>query len=213
MIDKYKNDKKYRNKVNLLGYGVFVVIVVIYSIISNNEIIANMYNYNQTGTANNGSLEEVGDKIVLPDKYNYKYVIKINDKVYNYSGTYDNDELTIVKSYDDEIVEYLYKNNDYYIKSGDGYLLTNISSVYDNVDYNYLDINNISTYMSKAVYDGNNYRVYVKDILLNSDSSDYFSINYYNSSDIKIEIDYTNFVKQLDSNINKYIVLMNYTRI
>lgn len=205
-------DKKYRAKINLIGYGIFVVIVIIYAVLGNRDNIQSMMNeykdinplQEDTNVSDNNSLN-----IILFDKYAYDIVVKINDIDYNYSGEYKNNVLTINK---DNVEEYIYKDNNYYIKDSNELIEKN--KIYDVVVDEFIDINIINEYLRKATYDGNNYCVYLKDIILGNNGNKYIVINYSNNlNEIKIEIDYTNLFSYFNKDIEKYMVLMKYNKI
>ena len=87
-------------------------------------------------------------------------------------------------------------DNDIYVK-------TTKDEVYDIVNYNYLNLETINEYLSKATANNNQYLVYLKDIILGNDSEDYFVILI---NDKTIDIDYTPLMKQFNSKINNYKV-------
>ena len=39
MIERFQNDKKFRNKISLIGYAVFIIAVISYSIANNSDSI------------------------------------------------------------------------------------------------------------------------------------------------------------------------------
>ena len=198
---KWKNDNKYRTKIKLIAYVIFVVVVSIYAISLNknsNEKINNTTNIKNDVIKNNNS-----NTINILEKYSYKININIDNNIYSYNGRIDQNEEYITKETNNEITNYRYFNNEYYVLIDNNYELTTKEEVYDIVNYNYINLNNINKYLSKAEKEGNRYRVYVKDIILDSLSDDYFVITINNNS---INIDYTNLYKQYNSQIEKYIV-------
>lgn len=195
---KWKNDKRYRTKVKLITYTIFVLIVSVYAI-----------SINPSQTNNNTSVSDYDNHItesnafILPETYGYNIDININNKYYNYYGNKTSKEKTIIKQIDNEITNYRYLDNEYYILIDNNYLKTTKDEVYDIVNYNYINIDNINTYLNKAKKNENEYIIYLKDIILGYDSTDYFTITINNNS---MTIDYTNLMKQFDKNTFKYLV-------
>ena len=92
----------------------------------------------------------------------------------------------------------VYKNNN------DKYILTNINKVYDIIDYEYLDIDNINNYLNNATLENDIYKVYLKDIILNNTSNKYITIKLLDNS---VEIDYTYLLNILNnSNYDTFIL-------
>jgi len=202
-IKKWKSDKKFKTLVQLTTYTFFVILVAIFAVSNTNSIPLNEVDDNeiqQTEKDNN-----TDDNIVaIPNQYNYNIKININEKEYKYSGTKTKDEEKIIKETDEEITNYIYKNNSYYKEDEENnYLLTSRDEVYDIVNYNYLSLETINEYLTKAKKLENQYLVYLKDIILDNNSNDYIVINI---SDNKINIDYTVLMKNFDESIEKYFV-------
>ena len=110
--------------------------------------------------------------------------------------------MTITKEVNHTIKNYLYKNNEYYLEDNDLYIKTTRDEVYDIVNYNYLNLANINTYLEKAEKHNNQFLIYLKDIILDNNSDNYFVIIINNNH---INIDYTPLMKEF-SNIQKYLV-------
>lgn len=200
-FEKWQSDKRYRAKVKLLLYGIFIIIVTIYAITLNNTTIntniVNEIDDNET------ELTTTTGIINIPDKYNYRITITIDDKQIEYSGINLPDKTTITKVIDDTSTNYIYQNNEYYILDNDIYIKTTKKEVYDIVNYNYINLDNINNYIEKSKKENNQYVVYLKDIILGNNSDDYFIILVNNN---EVSVDYTPLVKEFNNNIDKYKV-------
>lgn len=202
-ITKWKSDNRFRTKIKLLLYTLFIIFVGIFAVSSRNNLPTNEY------SDNDDSIESIKDDkitIQIPDDYQYSINITINESSYQYTGTKSKEQTTITKIVDNLETNYIYNDN-YYRQDEEGnYLLTTKEEVYDIVDYSYLDLNTINQYLSKSTKsttDNNQYFVYLKDIILGNDSEDYITITKEQN---KIEIDYTELFKYFDKKIYKYLI-------
>ena len=192
-LEKWKNDKKYRTKIKLLAYIAFLVIVSIYALSINNSRLESNSGYESK--EHNESKNNEEDIIKIPTEYSYNINITIDEEVYSYHGQKGLNEETITKEAPEGITNYVLIDN--------AYQITTKEEVYDIVNYNYLNLTNINKYLSKATKNNNQYFVYLKDVILGSESKDYFIITV---NDNHIIIDYTKLFKEFNSNINKYLV-------
>ena len=198
-IEKWKEDKKFRAKIKLLLYGIFLVIVIIYVTSLKTEPIP----VDEVDDLNS-EIKEENKVITIPEKYNYLIKIEIDDKNYTYSGEKNLEQENIVKTSGDISNNYIFKNNEYYVKDGELYIKTTKEEVYDVVNYNYINLETINNYLSKAENNNSNqYLVYLKDIILGQDTNEYFTISV---DENKISIDYTPLMKQFNPDIKKYKV-------
>lgn len=195
------NDKRERAKIELILYTIFFIGVIIFVRVGNN--ISN----NNINTSDNLFISQINDN------YSYDIKININDNNYEYIGKVLGYNSTIEKK-DSNTDEYFYKKNDKYYKldQDNGYVLSNKNDIYDVINYDYMDINNIKEYIKTSNNDNGIYKVKISDIILNSSSSDYITIKIDNINNT-IEIDYTNLLKINDSNITKAIVNITYSDI
>lgn len=195
------NDKRERAKIELLLYVIFFISVIIFVRVGNN--ISN----NNINTSDNLFISQINDN------YSYDIKININDNNYEYIGKVLGYNSTIEKK-DSNTDEYFYKKNDKYYKldQDNGYILSNKNDIYDVINYDYMDINNIKEYIKISNNDNGIYKVKISDIILNSSSSDYITIKLYNINNT-IEIDYTNLLRINDNNITKAIVNITYSDI
>lgn len=202
-------DKKYQAKIKLSGYSIFVVIAIIMILVggaSNNKntVIDNGLEDNKTVKDNTDTKD---NKLFT---ISYPYIIELNYNIDNtknnitYKYSSNNNELLITKTNNDTVTNYKYISNKYYIENNDNYILTNINKVYDIIDYEYLDIDNINNYLNNAVLENNIYKVYLKDIILNNTSDKYITIKLLDNS---VEIDYTYLLNTLNnSNYDTFIL-------
>lgn len=202
-------DKRYQAKIKLSGYSIFVVIAIIMILVegatnNKNTIIDNGLEDNKTIKDNTDTKDNKMFTI------NYPYIIELNYNIdntknnitYNYSN--NNNELLITKTNNDIVTNYKYISNKYYVENNDKYILTNINKVYDIIDYEYLNIDNINNYLNNATLENDIYKVYLKDIILNNTSDKYITIKLLDNS---VEIDYTYLLNILNnSNYDTFIL-------
>ncbi len=195
------NDKRERAKIELILYAIFFIGVIIFVRVGNN--ISN----NNINTSDNLFISQINDN------YSYDTKVNINDNNYEYIGKVLGYNSTIEKK-DSNTDEYFYKKNDKYYKldQDNGYILSNKNDIYDIINYDYMDINNIKEYIKTSNNDNGIYKVKISDIILNSSSSDYITIKLDNINNT-IEIDYTNLLRINDNNITKAIVTITYSNI
>lgn len=202
-------DKRYQAKIKLSGYSIFVVIAIIMILVegatnNKNTIIDNGLEDNKTIKDNTDTKD---NKLFT---INYPYIIELNYNIdntknnitYNYSN--NNNELLVTKTNNDIVTNYKYISNKYYVENNDKYILTNINKVYDIIDYEYLNIDNINNYLNNATLENDIYKVYLKDIILNNTSDKYITIKLLDNS---VEIDYTYLLNILNnSNYDTFIL-------
>lgn len=195
------NDKREKAKIELILYTIFFIGVIIFVRVGNN--ISN----NNINTSDNLFISQINDN------YSYDIKININDNNYEYIGKVLGYNSTIEKK-DSNTDEYFYKKNDKYYKldQDNGYVLSNKNDIYDVINYDYMDINNIKEYIKTSNNDNGIYKVKISDIILNSNSLDYITIKLDNINNT-IEIDYTNLLRINDNNITKAIVTITYSDI
>lgn len=201
-LEKWKSDKRYRAKIKLLAYTIFIIIIFIYAL----TLDISPRNYEDISDINNNSIKETADIIKIPEQYEYIIKIKIDDKEYKYSGIQTTEKRTIKKEIDDKVTNYIYQNNQYYLEDSiniNNYVTTTKEEVYDIVNYNYINLTTINEYLKKATKDNNQYLVYLKDIILGNESDRYFVIDI---NDKNIFVDYTVLMKEFNNNIKTYTV-------
>ncbi len=207
-IEKWQNDKKYQAKIKLLLYGVFIIGVLIFVNISNKNNISN--NIQENDNLANINENDNRQIIKLPQKYKYIINTTIDENHYQYSGIVNNNEKTIRKTINDNIINYIFKNNNYYEENNNNYIITTKEEVYDIINYNYINTDNINVYLSKGIKNGKQYLVYLKDIFLGNNTDTYFIIQVNNN---EINIDYTPLMKEFNPSLKTYKVDININEI
>ena len=199
-IDKWKKDKRFQTKIKLSIYTLFVVFVAIFATSNNNQPINNLQDTNKHENTNISNT----NKIEIPEEYNYKISVIINEKEYKFIGNKTATKETIKKEINGLTTNYIYQNDNYYVEEDpDLYVLTTKKEVYDIVDNKYIQLDTINEYLSKSEKTENEYRIYLKDIILNNNSEEYIIIKKIEN---KIIIDYTKLLNYFDENIEKYLV-------
>jgi len=211
-------DKKYQAKVKLSGYGVFVVIVILILVLGGGSYGSDVDKVEKEDNLLNEPSENKDTKIIFnkPDVNNYSYEIEIitkkndiEDKFY-YSGNVLDAYEELVKKVGNKDYNYRIKDNKYYAYNDDKYILTTEKEVYDILDYSYLNLENINNYLSISKLVDNEYRIYLRDIILDNTSEDYISINM---SDNSLNIDYTKLINFLENEeYNSYVVNIEYIK-
>ena len=225
-VDRMKNDKKYSAKVQLIGYGLLIVLLVIYlnfsntgnnisngnAIFGNNNVNTEVENIDED---NSSLLEQVSNN------YSYDVVIDVKknneeneeeEKIIRYSGkSYDNkQEINKVEA---NVNTLYYKvDNRYYSKNNEMVSFVKEDIVYDVIDGEYIEIADILKLMDKASLDhvtdyssGKKEYVYhlkVKDVVVSYQKEDVIEIEVEEENGVlKIAIDYSTLFKAMDDNI------------
>jgi len=184
-IEKYKTDSKYKAKIQLIGYTIFVIVVSIFA----------LSGYKEPTTTNNDN------KLTT---YNYKININLNDNLYHYYGTKEKEEIIINKVIDEnQTLGYSYKDNNYYRHENDTYVVTTEEEIYDVIEFNYLSLDTIDKYLNLSTKKENENIVYLKDIIIGNSSEEYITIL---KEENKYNIDYTSLMKLFDNSIEKLTV-------
>lgn len=206
-INNWNNDPKFKVKIKLTLYSLFVLIVSIYAIVSSRyNNITNTY-YQDDAKLNN-QLESEENEIKendfkIPEKYNYIINISINDTIYLYEGTITQTRETIKKNSSNIETKYIYQNEKYYKAGTESYLLTTKEEVYDIIDKSFLKLETIEKYLKISTKKEEINIVYLKDIILGNESEEYISIKL---NDNIIKIDYTALMNLFDDSVKKCIV-------
>lgn len=194
-------DKRERAKLELLFYGIFFLVIIVFTRI--------LSGYNDVPKVNN--TKSFIDEIV--DNYEYNIDINIDNNNYKYYGKRLGNNMSINKVVDNKY-DYFYKMGDkYYILDNNGnYILTSVEDIYNYIDYRYLDISNIKEYIKLGTKDNNIYNIKVSDIILNSNNTNNITISIDELNNTII-LDYTELFKIDNNNLNKEIVTIKYTNI
>lgn len=187
-IKKWKSDKKYQAKIKLILYGIFIILVVLY---------ASTLNTNINKDNKKDEPKEIDTLVIaIPKEYHYNITIDLDNNSYKYYGDKTSEKTTITKE-TDVTKNYIYQNNEYYIEDNGTYVKTTKDEIYDIINYNYLNIDSINNYLKNATKNGNEYLVYLKDIILDDDSNEYITIEV---NDNNISIDYTELMRKINNN-------------
>lgn len=196
-------DKRERAKIELMLYGIFFLVIIIFARISSSMST----NIPKDNDINNTFIDEI------TDNYQYDIDITIDNNKYKYSGKKLGNNMSITRIVGTK-EEFFYQMNDkYYILDTRGnYILTTTEDIYPYIEYRYLNINNIKQFIKLGTKNDTVYSVKVSDIVLNNNSADTITLTV-NEEDKNIQIDYTNLFKIDNSNINKAEVNIKYSNI
>lgn len=196
-------DKRERAKIELMLYGIFFLVIIIFARISSSMST----NIPKDNDINNTFIDEI------TDNYQYDIDITIDNNKYKYSGKKLGNNMSITRIVGTK-EEFFYQMNDkYYILDTKGnYILTTAEDIYPYIEYRYLNINNIKQFIKLGTKNDTVYSVKVSDIVLNNNSTDTITLTV-NEEDKNILIDYTNLFKIDNININKAEVNIKYSNI
>lgn len=210
IIEKYKKDNRYRTKVKLILYTLFIIIVSIYALTINNNSFDRtslenaISSINKTNTNSDEDLTSSKKTIInIPTEYDYNIKVIIDNEEITYTGTKTPQKETIIKKINDIEETYIFEENKYYQENSGTYIITTKEKIYDIVDYTYINLDNINIYLTTATKENNQYLVYLKDIIKGDTSDTYFVITL---NDNKINIDYTPLMKKFNLKLTKYYV-------
>lgn len=202
-IKKWNSDKKFKAAIKLLLYFLFFIVVAIYAVLSNKNVsqIDTEKNIENNEIINNQ--QQKNSIINIGDNYKYTATITINDEQIKYVYSKEQDLLNIKKIRNLIETNYIIENNNYYIKENDNKILTTKDNIYDIVCPNCFDINSINEYLNKGNKENNNYKIYLKDIILAEKGDEYITITTDNN---QIYADYTSLLQVFNNQIVKYTV-------
>ena len=202
-IKKLNSDKKFKAVIKLLLYFLFFIVVAIYAVLSNKNAsqIDTEKNIENNEIINNQ--QQQNSIINIGDNYKYTATITINDEQIKYVYSKEQGLLNIKKIRNLIETNYIIENNNYYIKENDNKILTTKDNIYDIVCPNCFDINSINEYLNKGIKENNNYKIYLKDIILAEKGDEYITITTDNN---QIYADYTSLLQVFNNQIVKYTV-------
>lgn len=202
-IKKWNSDKKFKAVIKLLLYFLFFIVVAIYAVSSNKNAsqIDTEKNIENNEIINNQ--QQQNSIINIGDNYKYTATITINDEQIKYVYSKEQDLLSIKKIRNLIETNYIIENNNYYIKENDNKILTTKDNIYDIVCPNCFNINSINEYLNKGIKENNNYKIYLKDIILAEKGDEYITITTDNN---QIYADYTSLLQVFNNQIVKYTV-------
>lgn len=192
-------DKREKAKLELLLYGIFFLILIIFIRISS--------------FMNNSNIKNNSNEILftenIDDNYAYDMVITIDNNNYHYHGKMLGHNGTIFFDKNSNVLKYYIINDKYYTMEDNNYILVEEKDIFPYIDYKYLNINNIKGYLNNSIKDGNSYKAVVSEL-----NELYADIKIDNDNNT-IEMDYSNIFEEYDnvivkitySNINKIITL------
>lgn len=217
---KMKEDKKYNAKVQLIGYGVFILIIVVFL------NVGSMVGGNSTGVLENDIIEEVNIIDEIDNNYEYNINISLSKgeelvSNYRYYGKRYNDNKEINKEVGEVVSSYYKVNNYYYVMNEEELSFVEKNIIYDLVDSKYIELDNVMEMVDKASLDhvvddslGNNesvYNLYVKDMVISVKNDDVISFNVKEVDDkLLIDVDYTNLIKVFDESVTSFKVSYEY---
>lgn len=226
-IYRFKNDSKYNAKVQLMGFVIFVVIIVIYLNISR---IGDNYDYNNVinkiDNKSNDEVVSIFDKINDNYTYNISISAKSKDKDVTiiYSGKRYEDN-TIINRNSSGVNDVFYKISDeYYINGDNNYKYIDEDIVYEFVANKYIELDGVMNLINKASLDHLSnesngeinylYKLAIKDVVLSYSGSDIIDIKVNVFGDVlTIDIDYTNLFKEVYDDIDEYLIKYVFTDI
>lgn len=182
-LKKLKNDKKLKDKTQYTVYIIFFIFVTIYALTAKPINVPN--------------------KTYQEDTYTYKMNININDIIYVYEGEKNKTEITINKIVEETTTKYIYKDSKYCKIEENELIETTEEEIYGIIEYSYLTLDTINRYLAMSTKIGDHNIIYLKDIIIGSDSEEYITIE---ETDNKYNIDYTALMKLFNKDIEKTIV-------
>lgn len=172
--EKYKNDSKYKAKVQLIGYGLFILFLIVYlniaSMGAKNTKLSNttIKNNDNIPTKENNNIETKTDKELgqwLKDiGTNYEYDVVVSSKIKNDNGeetntqthywgkTYQN-KMIINKEANGSTTYFLKEDNNYYLNELDNYTLSKKEVVYSEIDEDIIEFDMLNLLLKNASLD------------------------------------------------------------
>lgn len=228
-FEKIRSDKKYSAKVQLMGWFLFFLILVVGLNVSSNgsHYQGNVVN---GGNNSNGSENTSKEKTKLLENLdnNYSYSV-VTNLVLNSVNADNGEAVSVEKSISYRGKSYLNtleierENTDLYYRVDDNYYskvdnvttLVKESNVYEVVEAKYIEIDSIVKLIDKASLDhytnyssGKREYVYhlkVKDIILSASSEDVIEISVLEENNIlTINVDYSNLYKLIDESVLEF---------
>lgn len=224
-FDKMKKDKKYSAKVQLLGYAVLIVALVIYLNFANTSNSRTIGNSLTGGIEDEKISESASDDSVsllsiLDNNYRFDIVVEmdkkndkeIEDVTIKYFGKSYLNQLELTKESIDGKMVYYKVDDLYYLKNADKVQVISDEDLYDFDGGDYFEISGILKLLKKASLDhvtdyssGKKEYVYhmkVKDMINSYQLDDVVEFKVVEENEvIKIEVDYSILFALIDNNI------------
>ena len=221
-IKKYKSDKKYKAQVQLIGYVILIFIIILFINVSstgNTPLNDNPSSEIEQNDNLNNTEEKKSLLETINDNYQYDIsvnLIRTNDEIttYNYLGKSYNNTLEINKNINGNIVTYQKIDDYYYKKEETDNILVAKEEIYDLISSEYIELNNLLTYINTASLDhvtnysnGKKefgYNLYIKDIVMNNQTNDVVNIKVIEENEtLTIMADYSNLIKETNATIKE----------
>lgn len=231
-IEKYKTDEKYRAKTKLIGYGIFIAILI---------LIVDIASINSSSSENIISLNkeknsETNEKEVLTEENllnrindNYEYNIQIhlskeNEEDITYTGKRYKEDVEINKTYQSTTEKYIKNKEKYYRENNGQYEEITPTTIFDKVSEKYIQLSEVKTLISKAILNhetkystGKKEYVYdlkVKDIIKSHQDLDTIEITVTEENNtLTIETDITKLIEKENKEIKKCFITYKYENI
>ena len=188
MFGNLGNDPKFNALAKLAFYSLFLIVAII--LINTADIGDDSHKEEDNEQQLEGSMV-----LVMPDNYNYKYSISVDEKIYSYEGMVVDKVNTFKKNKDNEITNYKYEKNSYYQLEEEEYVETLKEEVYDIISYDYLNVDKFKDYLDNASRVDNKYYTYLKDTITGEETDIYILIEL---DENKVMIDYSKLVDEYD---------------
>ena len=232
-LDKYKNDKKYNAKVQLIGYGILIAIIIIYLNIHSAQLTTyKRETPSRTNRTNNITTNQENKNETLLEKIdkNYQYDIKIHNKnkeeekeVHYYGKRYQNNT-EITREIDGTTTNYYKVDARYYTKVNDNFEIAKQEDIYNIVEKEYIELEDIKEYINLASLDHKTeysngkkeyvYHLPVKEVIKSYQGTDKVEINITEeNNNLTIKIDYTNLIKEITKETEECTVEYTYSNI
>ena len=125
-------DKREKAKLELIIYGIFFVIIIIFARVTSSNI---------PSKTDENNIKQDSFIYLLKNNYAYNIIVEINNDRYEYNGKVLGNNGSINIKTKDTTDSYFLMNKKYYILKEGNYILTTEEEVYPYIDYHYLNIN------------------------------------------------------------------------
>ena len=236
-FEKYKTDKKFNAKVQLIGYGIFILILIVFLNISSlgNNSSSNITSFkNSTNNHQQSKIDNQQINLLQKLSNNYEYDIKAKittkrddnkeTKEVEYYGKSAKNNMEIIKKVDNTTINYYKVDNRYYTKEGNNFTLIKDNEIYNILEKEYVELNYIKEYIEKSSLDHKTeysngkkeyvYHMKVKEIIKSYPEIDEIEINITEEDNtLTIKIDYITLMKALNMKIEECEVTYTYKNI
>ncbi len=230
-------DKKYKAKVELMGYGIFIVALIIYLNLANmgrgtisNDIPVD--DSQVTSSKEGNVIGEVNLFQKMGNNYQYDASVSLKkkngdletvDEVRYYGKSYN--QVVLLNKENSQGNFVYYKNEDqYYLETENGLEFVKRDVIYDLLDGNYVELDGIKKNLQKASLDhvtdyssGKKEYVYhlnVRDVILSYQGEELVDfLVMIEGETVTLEIDYSNLLKEIDENVVSCKVKIIYSNI